>query len=64
MDMSFAIQALSAEFIAKHRGGLKPRVYAVPAEVDRQVAFVRLAASGLTIDKLSAAQRDYIGEGD
>ena len=64
MDMSFAIQALSAEFIAKHRGALQARVYTVPAEVDRQVAYVRLAASGLSIDQLSAAQREYIGEGD
>jgi adenosylhomocysteinase len=64
MDMSFAIQALSAEFVAKRRGDLVPRVYAVPRAVDLQVATVRLASSALSIDSLNAEQRDYLGEGD
>jgi adenosylhomocysteinase len=64
MDMSFAIQALSAEYIAKNRGRLEKRVYPVPREVDLQVARVRLAASGLSIDTLNDAQREYLGEGE
>jgi adenosylhomocysteinase len=63
MDMSFAIQALSAEYIAKGRRGLDKRVYAVPRDVDLQVARVSLAASGLSIDALSETQREYLGEG-
>lgn len=62
MDMSFAVQALSAEYIAKRRGSLEKRVYSVPAEVDRQVAFVRLASSGIEIDSLSEDQCEYLGE--
>jgi adenosylhomocysteinase len=62
MDMSFAIQALSAEYVAKNRGKLENRVYSVPREVDLQVANVRLAASGISIDRLSDEQREYLGE--
>lgn len=64
MDMSFAIQALSAEYLAKNRGRLERRVYAVPREVDDMVARVRLDASGVRIDSLDAAQRKYLGEGE
>lgn len=64
MDMSFAIQALSAEYVTKNHMSLGKHVYAVPREVDRQVAFVRLAASSLVIDSLNDAQREYLGEGE
>jgi adenosylhomocysteinase len=64
MDMSFAIQALSAEYLAKNRGRLEKRVYAVPREVDIGVARVRLEASGIRIDSLDDAQREYLGEGE
>ena len=64
MDMSFAVQALSAEYVAKHRRTLDRRVYTVPREVDRQVAFTRLSSSGVRIDSLDEAQRDYLGEED
>jgi adenosylhomocysteinase len=64
MDMSFAVQALSAEYVAKNHKSLGNRVYAVPAEVDRQVAYVRLASSGIAIDSLNDAQREYLGVGE
>ena len=60
MDMSFAIQALSAEYVAKHRGSLENRVYIVPEEVDKSVALARLAASFMQIDRLSAEQEEYL----
>ncbi len=59
MDMSFALQALSAEYVVRNRGQLAPRVWDVPASVDRSVAEARLAASGLTIDRLTPEQEDY-----
>ena len=64
MDMSFAVQALSAEYVAKNQGVLQSRVYTVPREVDRQVALVRLASSGVRIDSLNEAQKEYLGEKD
>jgi adenosylhomocysteinase len=64
MDMSFAIQALYPEYLVKNRGKLAKRVYAVPREVDMQVARVRLEASGIRMDSLDGAQREYLGEGD
>ncbi len=60
MDMSFAIQARSAEYLAKHRG-LAPDVYPVPREIDRAVAFTKLETLGIEIDSLSDGQREYLG---
>lgn len=60
MDMSFAIQALSAKYIADTRGTLKPAVHPVPAEIDAAVAAKKLAACGLTIDALSTEQESYL----
>jgi len=60
MDISFALQALSAEYVVKHRGSLKPGVYEVPPEIDEAVARMKLTAMGLSIDALTEAQRDYI----
>ena len=60
MDMSFAIQARSAEYLAKHRG-LAPDVYPVPREIDRAVAFTKLETLGVEIDSLSDGQREYLG---
>ena len=60
MDMSFAVQALSLEWLAKHREGLEKKVYIVPDEIDDQIARVKLAAMGLTIDTLTADQKAYL----
>ena len=61
MDMSFAIQALSAEYLAKHRAELVPGVISVPRELDEAVARRKLRAMGVSIDSLSAEQEDYLG---
>jgi len=60
MDMSFAIQAVSAAHLAKHAGELEPRVYAVPEALDDKVARLKLSTSGIRIDSLSAAQKKYL----
>ena len=60
MDMSFAIQALSAKYLADHRGELKPELYPVPREIDRAVAYTKLETLGVTIDSLTPAQETYL----
>lgn len=60
MDMSFAVQALSLEWLVKHQNGLEKRVYHVPAEIDNQIGRVKLAAMGLGIDSLTREQIDYL----
>ncbi|MCL2078644.1 MAG: adenosylhomocysteinase [Oscillospiraceae bacterium] len=60
MDMSFAIQALSAKHVAENHAKLKPEVIAVPKEIDRDVAFRKLEACGLSIDKLTPEQAKYL----
>jgi len=60
MDMSFANQALCAEHIAKNAAALERRVYDVPAEIDAEVARLKLDAMGIAIDKLSDEQRKYV----
>ena len=60
MDMSFAVQALSLEWLAKHKGELEKKVYNVPDEIDDQIGRVKLAAMGLAIDELTQEQRDYL----
>ena len=59
MDMSFANQALSVEYIVKNRGQLRPGVHSVPAETDREVGRLKLESLGVSIDALSAEQRKY-----
>ena len=61
MDMSFAIQLLSARYLAQHRGELSPGVLAVPAEIDQDVARRKLAAMGVSIDALTREQIEYLG---
>lgn len=61
MDMSFANQALSAEYVAKNHQNLENRVYVVPLDIDREVARLKLKAMGTTIDVLSAEQEKYLG---
>ena len=60
MDMSFAIQALSAQYIAQSHEKLEPGVIPVPKEIDRDVAHRKLAACGLTIDELTPEQAKYL----
>ncbi|HEY48489.1 MAG TPA: adenosylhomocysteinase [Dehalococcoidia bacterium] len=60
MDMSFANQALCAEYMVKRGKELKRRVYPVPEEVDKEVGKLKLKAMGITIDTLTAEQRKYL----
>ena len=61
MDMSFANQALSLEYIVKNRGRLEIRVYPVPEEIDKQVAQLKLQSMGIKIDTLTPEQEKYLG---
>ena len=61
MDMSFAIQALSAEYLVKHRDELSPGVVPVPREIDLAVARRKLETLGVRIDALTAKQISYLG---
>ena len=61
MDMSFAIQALSAKYLAENRGTLSPGVVPVPAEIDSAVALKKLSTLGIRIDTLTDAQKQYLG---
>lgn len=60
MDLSFANQALSVEFLAKRAGTLDPTVISVPKEIDQQVAALKLESLGVAIDGLTAEQRRYL----
>jgi adenosylhomocysteinase len=60
MDMSFADQALVAEYIVKNRGKLDIGVHRVPEEIDNEVARLKLAAMGVGIDTLTAEQQKYL----
>jgi adenosylhomocysteinase len=59
MDMSFANQALSAEYLRGNRSELQPGVYVVPAEIDREIARLKLASMGVAIDTLTPEQEEY-----
>jgi adenosylhomocysteinase len=60
MDMSFANQALSAEYVAAHHAELEPRVYVVPEAIDAEVARLKLAALGITLDDMTPEQKAYV----
>ncbi len=60
MDLSFALQALSAEYLLKNKGKLQNKVYNVPEEIDTKVAEEMLKANGIKIDKLTQKQIDYL----
>lgn len=60
MDMSFAIQTLSAKYLADHRDRLVPGVIPVPEEIDLDVARRKLLSCGLSIDTLTDAQKEYL----
>ena len=64
MDMSFSNQALSAEYAVRNASSLERRVYAVPAEIDREIARVKLATMGVEIDRLTAEQELYLASWD
>jgi adenosylhomocysteinase len=60
MDMSFANQALSAEYMVKNHASLEKRVYPVPEDLDKQVARMKLEAMGVKIDRLTPEQEHYL----
>ena len=60
MDMSFANQALSAEYMVKHGRTMAKKVFVVPREIDLEIARLKLASMGVAIDELTAAQREYL----
>ena len=60
MDMSFANQALGAVYVRQNHNGLQKQVYAMPAEIDREVARLKLDCMGIRIDVLSAEQKTYL----
>ena len=60
MDMSFANQALSAEYVAKNYKKLEKKVYPVPEAIDRMIARLKLKALGVEIDTLTAEQKKYL----
>jgi adenosylhomocysteinase len=60
MDMSFANQALSAEYMVWNHGALSNTVHLVPEAIDREIARLKLASSGARIDRLTPDQRNYL----
>jgi adenosylhomocysteinase len=60
MDMSFANQALSAEYAVEHAAELERRVYPVPEEIDREIARLKLGTMGIEIDRLTDEQAQYL----
>jgi len=64
MDMSFANQALGAEYLLKHAASLSKDVHRVPAEMDKEIARLKLAGMGLGIDTLTPEQQHYLASWD
>ncbi|RJR40198.1 MAG: adenosylhomocysteinase [Deltaproteobacteria bacterium] len=64
MDMSFANQALASEFISKNHAQFQKQVYPVPAEIDQEIARLKLAAMGTAIDTLTPEQEKYLASYD
>jgi adenosylhomocysteinase len=60
MDMSFANQALAAEYLVQNKGKLKSKVYTLPEKLDKQVAGLKLKAMGIKIDSLNPEQKKYL----
>jgi len=60
MDMSFANQALSIEYLLKESNSLSKKVYAVPRDIDERIAFLKLQSMGINIDKLTPEQKKYL----
>ena len=64
MDMSFANQALSLEYLMKHAGELQRQVYDVPKELDHEIARLKLESMGVKIDRLTPEQAHYLASWD
>jgi len=60
MDMSFANQALSVEYLVKNSGTLSPNVYPVPESIDKNIGLLKLDSMGITIDSLTEKQEKYL----
>ena len=60
MDMSFANQALAAEYIVKNYENLENQVYKVPEDLDREIARLKLKSLGIKIDSLTSQQKEYL----
>jgi adenosylhomocysteinase len=60
MDMSFANQALAAEYLTRNAASLKNEVYVVPEEIDREIARLKIVSMGVAIDTLTAEQEKYL----
>jgi adenosylhomocysteinase len=60
MDMSFANQALSAEYMVQNHASLEPGVYPVPADIDANIAKLKLESMGVHIDTLTPEQEKYL----
>ncbi len=60
MDMSFANQALGAEYMLTHAKALEPKVYTIPTEIDHEIARLKLKAMGIAIDILTPEQKAYL----
>ena len=60
MDMSFANQALSAEYLVKNKGKLEPGVHLLPPEVDQEIASLKLRSLGMSIDTLTSEQIEHM----
>ena len=64
MDMSFANQALSAEYAVQNAAKLERKVYVVPEEIDNEIARLKLATMGVDIDQLTEEQAKYLASWD
>ena len=62
--MSFANQALSAEYIVQNAASLEKKVYVVPEEIDNEIARLKLATMGVEIDRLTEEQAKYLASWD
>ena len=60
MDMSFANQALAAEWNSRHHGSLERKVYKVPEAIDREISRLKLKSMGVAVDELTPAQKKYL----
>ncbi|MBN1755925.1 adenosylhomocysteinase [bacterium] len=64
MDMSFAVQALTAEHVVKYKGEFEHKVLDIPTEIDQQVARLKLQTMGITIDRITTEQEKYLASWD
>ncbi len=60
MDMSFANQALAAEYVVKNQSKLENKVYVLPHQIDKEIAALKLKSMGIEIDKLTPEQEKYL----